>query len=556
MALRSRVTRILPQVALGVRLHFRNGLALAYSYLFPTIFLVAYWALYRHDPVPIARRLGELLTVTALGGAAFGFPTSFVSERERGVWRRYRLAPVTTFRLLAASVCARYILLLTAAVLQVALAILVFGMPVPPRPIELWLAYTIVACAFMGLGLVIAAMADDVPTVQALGQVIFLPMLILGGIAVPLATLPEWARLLSAYFPGRYAVELIQGTVTGDGIAAVPFSAAALLAIGGAAALAGVKLFRWDAGQRFALGPGARGWVAFALLAWVAVGGVATGGRILERRDDTVAARPAEGIPPLAGEAGRTSLATGEPVPTAGDPAPAGFPRSAGEEGAAPGGEAQSPGTGVAAAGDGAPPADAPAPAAPSAAPVPNGAAPEPGGALAAGPGPGEAADPDGVVAPWRLVSDEELRAPRLFRNLPPDDGIVAPIAPFYAPYPEAECLRRRLPEWEPGRHPDPVQRVRNLLYVAAVPDVQRFDEIEATLPLVVLERLREEFPEEELARLLYWIATHPLEGDVEAVYELDGMCLDIPWVGDILEIRFRTGIYAAKFLARITGAR
>ena len=46
--------------------------------------------------VPLVRHIGELLTVTALGGACFGLPTTMVSERERGVWRRYRLAPVAT----------------------------------------------------------------------------------------------------------------------------------------------------------------------------------------------------------------------------------------------------------------------------------------------------------------------------------------------------------------------------------------------------------------------------------------------------------------------------
>ena len=45
--------------------------------------------------------------------------------------------------------------------------------------------FTLVAFAFLGLGLVIAMLADNVPAVQALGQCLFLPMLIIGGIAVP-----------------------------------------------------------------------------------------------------------------------------------------------------------------------------------------------------------------------------------------------------------------------------------------------------------------------------------------------------------------------------------
>ena len=40
-----------------------------------------------------------------------------------------------------------------------------------------------------------------------MGQCIFLPMLIIGGVAVQLASLPAWAQHVSAFFPGRYAVE-------------------------------------------------------------------------------------------------------------------------------------------------------------------------------------------------------------------------------------------------------------------------------------------------------------------------------------------------------------
>ena len=95
-------------------------------------------------------------------------------------------------------------------------------------------------------------MADTVPAVQALGQCIFLPMLIIGGVAVPLASLPDWAQRLSAFFPGRYAVQALQACVTGDGLGAAGFSMFALLLIGGAGCLAGAMLFRWDAQQRFA----------------------------------------------------------------------------------------------------------------------------------------------------------------------------------------------------------------------------------------------------------------------------------------------------------------
>src|SRR5688500_17108506 len=156
------------------------------------------------------------------------------------------------------------------------------GMPLPQHPVGLFIVFTFVSFAFIGLGLVIAMLADNVPAVQALGQCIFLPMLIIGGIAVRLDALPEWAQHLSAFFPGRYAVDAIQASVSGSGPRGAEFELLALTLIGAAGCLAAAKMFRWDSAQRFAATPG-RAWVGVALAAWLAVGLMA------ERRGGVVA---------------------------------------------------------------------------------------------------------------------------------------------------------------------------------------------------------------------------------------------------------------------------
>src|ERR1051325_9712342 len=254
---------LLTHLGISLRLHFRNKMALLYGYLFPLIFLVAFWVLYRHEKIPLLRHMGELLTISVLGGACFGLPTTLVSEREKGVWRRYRLMPVSVGVLAASTIAARYVLLVSAGLLQVALA-LVIGMPLPAHAFQLWVAFTIVAFAFLGCGLVIAAIADTVPAVQALGQILFLPMLIIGGVAVPLASLPGWAQHASRFLPGRYAVEILQACVAGDGLPAATLDAVALIVIGCAACVAGAMMFRWDQHERF-VSRGDRGWVAVAL---------------------------------------------------------------------------------------------------------------------------------------------------------------------------------------------------------------------------------------------------------------------------------------------------
>ena len=476
---------LVEHLRISLRLHFRNRLALLYGYLFPLIFLVAFWVLYRHERVPLLRHMGELLTVAVLGGACFGLPTTLVSERERGVWRRYRLAPVPVWVVITSTVLARYLIILTAGLLQLGAA-LALGMTLPEHPLSLWIAFSLVAFAFIGLGLVIASLADNVPAVQALGQCIFLPMLIIGGVAVRLAALPEWAQHVSAFFPGRYAVEAIQGCVNGPGFGGIRFSLLALVLTGAAGCVAGARLFRWDAQQRFARLSG-KVWLLPAFAAWLAVGLLAEiRGRI---------AVPADAEPPPAS------------VPKVAPSTPAVVP--------AP------PPTPVA------PVAVAPAPVVP---PVPK--------------------KPDPV---WMKITAADWEG--LDYRVPPDHGIVAPMA---APDEEVDDflkeqidkVKERMPTWSPGTDGDELYCIRNLLYIAAVPDAIQLP-VERHLPRLVYQHLLDTYPRESLRKILTYIALHPLEGPVlDEISELgvEGSA------GDPMLVRERAYFYAIKFLARVTG--
>ena len=251
-----------------LRLNFRSKQALIYGYLVPLFFLFAFGTLFRGR-----QPMGQLLTISVLGGACFGMPTAMVADRERGVWRRYRLLPTATGGLVISTMVARYLIVASAAVMQILLARLIYKTSLPMHPIQLLVAFTFVAFSFEAMGLVIAAAADNVPAVQALGQAIFLPVIIIGGVGVPLATLPGWAQKVAGFFPGRYAVEAMQPCFDSSGLSKTVFALIALTVIGIAGCLAGAKLFRWDANQRVA--KSAYLWVALAVISWIAVGATA-----------------------------------------------------------------------------------------------------------------------------------------------------------------------------------------------------------------------------------------------------------------------------------------
>jgi len=450
---------LLQQIAIGIRLNLRNRVALAWSFLFPAIFLFAFRLLYRSERVPLLLHVGEFLTIAILGGACFGLPLGIVEDRERGVWRRYRMLPGSQFAVPGGILITRYLLLLTAGTLQIALAIAA-GMPAPRHPLDLWIAFTAASAAFLAIGVVLATLASTVPAAQALGQCVFLPMLVIGGVAVPLYSLPDWAQRLSSFLPGRYAVEAMQAAMIPG--PSVRFDFIALAAIALAGALAAFLAFRWDNAQP--ISP----WLAIALIGWLAIG---------------LTWKP--NAPPRANQIAREELS-----------APAEFT----------------------------PPTPVPAPS-----------------------------------TTWRDVTAHDI-ANVAFDRLPKDDGVIAPIAaPADVPDDETAAQLDRvyaaLPDWAPGKVRDPLQRVRNLLYISAVADIYRMDPLERFLPYAVFDQIQRAVPSDDLPKILYFIALHPSDGDDSASRRMAHFNLpDAP--RDTRALRNRAMIYSFKFLARLSHNR
>ncbi len=259
-------------VAITLTLNFRNRQALVFGYVVPVFFLIAFVAIF--GQTSMAKTIAPLIVISILGGACFGLPITLVNERDRGVWRRYRLTPLGAGTFITSTITSRLVLVATSVALQIALAMWIYDLPWPKQPLALALAFLLVSFAFIGIGLIIAAIANSIGAVQALGQSLFLPMIMIGGVGVPITLLPKWADTVSMFLPGRHAMAMIERCYTHDFSDAdwqrFMWRAAILLLIGCSATLAGWKLFRWEADQR--LSRSAWFWVGMALATWIAAG--------------------------------------------------------------------------------------------------------------------------------------------------------------------------------------------------------------------------------------------------------------------------------------------
>ncbi len=140
---------------------------------------------------------------------------------------------------------------------------------------------------------------------------------------------------------------------------------------------------------------------------------------------------------------------------------------------------------------------------------------------------------------------------------MPRADLVIAvapagPIAPMAITPPDAATasalarIQRQVEKWPAAAVPDLTQRARNLLLIAAVPDLYDTEPLQSHLPQLVAAELQARLPADRRAAILAAIATDPAAGSVAARETLPMLGLPAN-VGDEAPLRNRMGLYAAR---------
>ncbi len=127
--------------------------------------------------------------------------------------------------------------------------------------------------------------------------------------------------------------------------------------------------------------------------------------------------------------------------------------------------------------------------------------------------------------------------------------GAVAPIAttaPDAATTSALARVQRQIEKWPAAADPDLAQRARNLLLVAAVPDLYDTEPLQSHLPQLVAAELKARLPADQRAAILAAIAADPAAGSVAARETLPVLGLPAN-MGDEAPVRNRMGLYAAR---------
>ena len=237
---------------MSIRLVMRTKTALFFTFLFPLIFLFVYSGLFaRGNREAVVYMFGSVVTLNIMGSGFWGLGLQSVMQRERGILRRYRLAPVGPGSMVCSSLLANYLLQLPTVALLVACATIFFRMPLRINLLTLLILVTTGTFAFAGFGLTIASVANTMQEAQVYNNVTWFTLLFLSGVTVPLPLLPAWIQRFAAFLPATYLVTSFQAImVRRESLWAHGPEMLILLITGTFGLLFAWKLFRWEKEER------------------------------------------------------------------------------------------------------------------------------------------------------------------------------------------------------------------------------------------------------------------------------------------------------------------
>jgi ABC-2 type transport system permease protein len=238
---------VLTQAGLELRMMLRNGEQLLLTIVIPLLVLGVLAVVEAMDLGDRAARVGFLtpgvLALAVISTSFTGLAIGTGFERRYGALKRLGASPLPRWGLLAAKTLA----VLTVETLQVAL-ICGLGLTLGWDPtgsalavLPLLLAGT---AAFCALGLLMAGTLRAEATL-AFANLVYVLLLVTGGIAVPLDRFPAGVRTVLELLPAGALAEGLRDVLR-DGTG-VPWAAlGVLVAWSGVAAAAAAKTFRWE----------------------------------------------------------------------------------------------------------------------------------------------------------------------------------------------------------------------------------------------------------------------------------------------------------------------
>ncbi len=203
----------------SIKLYVREPAATFFTLIFPALLLTISGYSFGREiafttPSGMDMRILDLMLPATLAWVManqglMGLYPTLATMRETGVLRYYRTHPIRPLHLLLAEYISGLLILMASLIILLLVDEVLFGLRYNGRAVLILANILVIDTAFFALGFTLAGLTPTARLAQALGSLLFFPMMFLSGAFGPRDTLPAFLKFLSDLSPLTHATDLL-----------------------------------------------------------------------------------------------------------------------------------------------------------------------------------------------------------------------------------------------------------------------------------------------------------------------------------------------------------
>jgi ABC-2 type transport system permease protein len=246
------------QFKFELRSFMRNTQGRVFTILLPVVFLVIFVSVFGNHTVKLASGatiktstyyIPALTTLGIISAAFANLVVSVVIERESGILKRRRAAPVPAYVLIVGRALLAVALALFMCALMMGIGAIFFGATIPTHTLPaVAVSATLGAITFCTVGYAVVTFINASDAAQPVVQLILLPLYFISGVFVPQSQIPSWLSNVAGFFPVKHLsnalVTAYDPNTSGAGFSANDLLVLAAWAVAGL--LVALRRFSWS----------------------------------------------------------------------------------------------------------------------------------------------------------------------------------------------------------------------------------------------------------------------------------------------------------------------
>ena len=153
------------------------------------------------------------MALTVITGSLQGVANAISREKEQGTMDGLLVAPIPHRSIILGKVGAQTVRGLIQGFLILGLSMVLFGVQIYGSPIIMVIVMVLGTASFVGVGIIMTAVAPDQETAQMMTIILQFPMMFISGILFPIDQLPVWMQYIGKALPLYYAADALRKVI-------------------------------------------------------------------------------------------------------------------------------------------------------------------------------------------------------------------------------------------------------------------------------------------------------------------------------------------------------